>query len=134
MTEKQNAKWLQVIAKVCYWEDSTVNGMNDDVDNPIIPCRSGDYWTPRIDIQTGQIQDWTHGVFAEVCYKVCDEGTYTLLDEKNQVIDSVEGYVISSMCPEGGGYGDYIIMDIDENGVIKNWAFNPDDFNSENLK
>ena len=32
------------------------------------------------------------------------------------------------MCPEGGGYGDYIIMKIDENGVIRNWNVNIEDF------
>ena len=34
--------------------------------------------------------------------------------------------------PEGRGYGDYIIMNIDENGKIANWKFNPEDFTPKN--
>ena len=34
----------------------------------------------------------------------------------------------STLSPKEPGYGDYIIMDIDENGIIQDWDFNIDDF------
>ena len=37
------------------------------------------------------------------------------------VIESYDGYVPKVMCPVDEGYGDYIIMDIDENGFIQDW-------------
>lgn len=37
------------------------------------------------------------------------------------VIKSYDGYVPEVMCPKDNGYGDYIIMDIDENGFIQGW-------------
>jgi len=35
------------------------------------------------------------------------------------------------MCPEGEGFGDYIKMVIDENGKIKNWKPDFEDFTKE---
>jgi len=113
-------KYLQVEAYVRYWEDSVVNG-EEDVTGSLIPCREGDAWKPLIDIENGVILNWVIGKTADIHYKVCDEGTYTLLDECKNAIISKEGYVPKIMCPKREGYGDYIIMDIDENGQISDW-------------
>lgn len=43
--------------------------------------------------------------------------------EAMMVIDG-DGYVPDFLCPKSEGYGDYIIMDIDSNGFIKNWDMN----------
>ncbi len=45
---------------------------------------------------------------------------------------SIDGYVPETMCPVGNGYGDYIIMNVFEDGTIENWNFNIDDFTEEN--
>lgn len=112
-------KYLQVEVQVRYWEDSIFNGEYDV--NGQIPCREGDLWKPLIDIEYGIILNWVIGKTAQIHYKVCDGGVYTLLDsDKNKVI-SKEGYVPKIMCPKDSGYGDYIIMDIDENGKIADW-------------
>ncbi len=36
-------------------------------------------------------------------------------------VKEVNGYVPSIMCPEGNGYGDYVIMKVDAEGRIANW-------------
>lgn len=122
-----DAKILKVNANVRYWEDSSVNGV-DDEDGKLIPFRKGDSWCPIIDIDDGSIVDWPKGTTANIHYKVCDDGVYTLVDEYDEEITSVEDYVPSIMCPCGDGYGDYIIMVIDGDGKIENWKVNLEEF------
>lgn len=113
---------LNVLAKVRYWDDTDINGEKDTVDGDNIPCKKGDYWCPEIELSTGKILNWENGVSAEVHYKVCDCFTGHLLDSNEKIIASIENdYVPSIMCPKDAGYGDYIIMDIDEKGFIQNW-------------
>lgn len=61
------------------------------------------------------------GFTADVHYKVCDDFQCDILDKDMDVIESYDGYVPKVMCPVDEGYGDYIIMDIDENGFIQDW-------------
>lgn len=125
--ETFNATHLLARVGTRYWEDATVNGI-EDVDGDLIPCRDGDYWCPKINIETGQIENWKQGTTADIHYKSCDDNEFQLLDENGHLIKQIEGYVISTMCPEENGYGDYVIMKIDENGFIQNWVFYPNDF------
>lgn len=62
-----------------------------------------------------------NGFNADVHYKVCDDFQCDILDKDMDVIESYDGYVPKVMCPKDNGYGDYIIMDIDENGFIQGW-------------
>ena len=62
---------LRVSAGVRYWEDASVNGV-EDTDGTLIPFRKGDLWCPIIDLETGQIYDWPAGANAYIHYKVCD--------------------------------------------------------------
>ena len=113
---------LEVKANVRYWEDSEFNGENDTEDGELVPCKIGSLWCPIIDIDNGIITNWKQGVKAEIHYKVVDEGSYYLKDSEGKVISSMENeYVPNILCPKESGYGDYIIMDIDENGKISNW-------------
>lgn len=118
---------LEVEAGVRYWEDSEVNGVTDD-DGELIPCRKGDMWCPIINVNTGQILNWKQGTTANIHYKVCDDGTYTLKDKEGTVISSIDGYVPDIMCPVGNGFGDYIIMNVNEEGYINNWNVSFDEF------
>lgn len=120
ITKEFDVKFLQVEAGARYWEDGTINGI-DDVNGDLTPCREGDYWKPLIEIDSGKILNWKQGTKAELHYKVVDDGTYVLLDENKKIIKEIDGYVPDIMCPEGEGYGDYIIMNIDENGIIAKW-------------
>jgi hypothetical protein len=125
-----NIKYLHVSAGARYWEDAEVNGVEDET-GELIPCRNGDYWEPIIDVDTGIIINWTQGVKAKIHYKCCDDGTYTLMDADNNPVIAKEGYVPDCLCPEEAGYGDYIIMDIDEQGRIVGWVAEFDDFTEE---
>ena len=111
---------IKVSAQVRYWEDGRVAG-SDDVDGTLIPLRSGDCWEPSIDLDTGRIRDWPSGVQADVHYKVCDAGVYTLLDAEGNTLATRSGYVPDLMSPGGEGYGDYIIMKIGQDGLIAKW-------------
>lgn len=112
-------KTVHVEAHVRYWEDATINGVVDE-DGTLTPCRKGELWCPVIDIDTGVITNWTKGVTASVHFKVCDAGSYFLKDAEGKIVLSIEGdYVPNKLIP--GSYGDYIIMQIDENGKIANW-------------
>lgn len=127
VTKEFDVKFLGVSAGVRYWEDATVNGVEDE-EGELMPFINGEYWEPIIDVEKGIILDWPKGMTADIHYKVCDDGRYTLLDEKHDLIASVDGYVIDMLCPEGGGYGDYIIMHVDGDGNIKDFEANFDDF------
>lgn len=125
-----DAKFLQVEAGVRYWEDAEVNGI-EDTEGELIPCRVGDDWQPLIELETGKILNWEIGKSAKVHYKVCDDGQYILQDAYREPIKTVDGYVISDLAIGESGYGDYIIMDIDENGMIENWRPSLRDFMEE---
>jgi len=124
-------KTLIVHAGVRYWEDADVNGVEDENGN-LIPCRVGDDWKPIIDIDSGIIKNWKQGVKADIHYKVCDECGWDLLDENGNILLRAEdGYVPDTLCPAESGHGDYIIMNVDENGQIADWEFNVEDFRQE---
>ena len=125
-------------AGVRYWQDAYINGNRDiDCDEtvgcPNMPCaeyteghhrllRANDWrWRPLIDIETGKIVNWEKGTTANVHYKVCDDFQCDILDADKDVIESYNGYVPNIMSPKENGYGDYIIMDINENGFIQGW-------------
>lgn len=117
---------VKVVAHVRYWEDGEINGVDDDPGNPKMPCvtgiydGSGWYWCPLIDVETGRIINWEKGVEASIHYKVCDECGLTIMKGVNVLYED-EDYVPEFLCPKEEGYGDYIIMDIDGEGFIKDW-------------
>lgn len=123
-----NIVTLKVAAGVRYWEDAEIDSVPDE-DGTATPCRQGELWCPLITFDTGVITNWTIGVKADIHFKVCDSGSYYLIDENGEIVLSIEGdYVPACMCPGGSGYGDYIIMQIDENGVIDGWCPDLDGF------
>jgi hypothetical protein len=120
-------KYLFAKCGARYWEDATVNEC-EDTEGTLIPFRNGDYWEPLIELETGVIRNWPKGTTADIHYKVCDDGEYTLLNEDYEHIKTIEGYVPDIMCPEGDGYGDYVKMRIDQDGKIQNWKPNLEAF------
>lgn len=122
-------KTLKVKAGVRYWEDATINGIEDTENGDNIPCKVGDMWCPEINIETGKILNWIPGIKANIHYKVCDSLGYEIIDDNDEILLSADdGYVPSTLSPAGNGYGDYIKMKIDEFGNIKGWEFNIDNF------
>lgn len=75
--------------------------------------------------------NWEKGKSADIHYKVCDGGIYKLIDTEGNTILEKDGYVPGILSPGGSGYGDYIIMSVDENGGIDNWQFDIEDFIEE---
>lgn len=126
-----NVRYLKVSVKVRYLEDSTINGVEDSELGELVPCKEGDEWKPIIGVDSGWIINWEQGKKADIHYKVCDEGTYELIDENNESIIKIDGYVPKCMCPASQGYGDYIIMNINEDGFIKDWKPKFDDFSTD---
>jgi len=125
--KKVEVKTLIVSAQVRYWEDTEING-KEDTDGTLVPCRKGENWEPVIDIETGIITNWEAGKTASVHYKICDAGIYQIADSSGVIVKEINGYVPEILCPEGDGYGDYIIMKIDENGKINKWTIDLSDF------
>lgn len=117
-------KTLHVEAGVRYWEDASVNGVEDTENGNNIPCKRGSLWAPIINLDTGIITNWEEGKTASIHYKICDAGSYHIHDVDGNAVLSIENdYVPNMLSPGGDGYGDYIIMDIDKSGKIANWKF-----------
>lgn len=114
--------FIEVRAEVRYWEDATVNDV-EDTDGTMIPCRAGNLWAPIIRLEDGQIMEWPQGIHADVHYKVCDQGEYWLLDANGTRIAKWRGHYVpdSFLCHGDRGYGDYIILQIEDTGRIQQW-------------
>lgn len=117
-----NAKWLFVKASVRYWEDAVVNGVTD-TDGRRIPLRVGNDWLVVIELATGRISQWPKGTKAIIKYKVCDEGQYWLGDAGGSTIAKWKGYYVPGtfLCHGGRGHGDYIILNVNGDGMIEAW-------------
>lgn len=133
------SKILKISAGVRYYEDATINGV-DDISyeeqkqgiQPRVPCVVEDLnekniedkwkWCPEIDAETGVVLNWTKGVKANIHYKVCDECEIEYFVDGEFVCDN-DGYFYCPdfLCPDDEGYGDYIIMTINEEGQIADW-------------
>lgn len=123
---------IKVKAQIRYWEDTKVNGIDDTENGDNIPCKDGELWCPIIDAGTGIIENWEIGKTAKVHYKVSDCCGWELLDKNGAVIQSQDdGYVPETLCSAERGYGDYIIMNINENGLIDKWYFDINDFQED---
>lgn len=108
-------KYVKVQVAVRYEEEDIPNDF---------PLRSGDMWNAIIDIDNGIVMDWPKGEKGNLEMKICDKGSYYLLDENYDTILSIEeDYVPNKLLP--GSYGDYLKLHIGENGVISNWYSKP---------
>lgn len=113
---------IDVTAEVRYWEDASVNGVEDE-DGTLIPFRRDANWCPRIRLRDGVIESWPQGMTADIHYKVCDQGTYRLSDADGRVVAKYRSdYVPDAfLCHGDRGYGDYIILVVGADGKIANW-------------
>lgn len=116
-TVTENVQYLMCDLGVRYWEDGEVNGV-EDTDGSLIPLKEGDRWKIKIDISNGRILNWKEGTTAKVHYKVCDDGRYDLLNDGHDYIWGYAGYVPDCL----GSMGDYVVLEIDENGFIKDFV------------
>lgn len=122
MAAYENAVFLDVEARVRYWEDASVNGV-DDEDGSRIPGKVGAEWRAMINLADGRIEHWPAGTVAKIHYKVCDEGEYWLADaDGNRLAKYRSDYVPNEfLCHGGNGFGDYIILTVGEDGQIADY-------------
>ena len=81
-----------------------------------------DRWIAIIHIESGHIINWPANKKGRIHLKVCDEGSYYLLDTDFQVISSIKNqYVPNQLIPPRDGFGDMVCLDINEKGDITNW-------------
>lgn len=111
---------IRVQAFVRYFEDAEINGVPDE-GGKLMPFSDGDCWRPIIELETGIVKGWPIGTKADIHYKVCDGFNFEVYKDGKLIAGQQDDYVPSFMCPAEEGYGDYIIMQIDENGVIQDW-------------
>jgi hypothetical protein len=80
-------------------------------------------WEPSIEVDTGRIMNWKPGVTASIHLYVVDRCFVHLHDYDNDRHWATDGewYVPEFLYPKKNGYGDFINMDIDGNGYIKDW-------------
>ncbi len=126
-----NAQVLEIDANV-YPEDAEVNGVReheplesenpDDVEYKMPGiCKEKTtwgtewHWKVKIDISTGKILDWPQGTTAKTWYKTSDCCGLKYLGKSQE--DYVPGFleIYDSDC------GDYIYIEILEDGTIKDW-------------
>jgi len=129
----ENSRYLKVEANVRYWDDAIINDEQFE-SGETVPFKNGEVWTPTIDLKNGEVIDWPNGTTASFHFKICDAGTYYLLnDEKEVVASRHNNYVPSGLCHGDRGYGDYIIFNVDGNGNIEGYEnhVNADDWTPE---
>lgn len=120
--EEKNCKYVLCSIGVRYWEDAIVNGVEDTTQGDNIPCKEDDYWNIKIDIDTGIIQGWDNTKEAKTHYKSCDDNVIEFLDDEGNSIAQDDNYVPDFLeCTGENGYGDYVLLDIEKSGHIKNW-------------
>ena len=91
------------------------------------PLVSKGMWSGIVDLKTHKLLNWKpeYGdLYLQA--KICDSGTYFLLDKDKKVICKIAGYVPNDLIPDPDDCGDYIRLRINSDGTIENWPENPD--------
>ena len=112
---------IRASMKVAFWYDATVNGVPEHLDAPVMPFLEADIWTIEIDVWKGRIIGWPQGTTATVDYKVRDQGCYEFLTADGVLLHHLTGYVPAFLSPLTEGFGDYVNLEIDEDGFIAGW-------------
>ncbi len=124
---KETAHYLMVYfpydEELCSYTDSWIGELDDNK----YPLVSKGMWSGIINLKTHTLMNWKpeYG-YLYLQAKVCDSGTYFLLDKDKKVISKLAGYVPNGLIPDVDGCGDYIRLRINNNGVIENWPEKPD--------
>lgn len=81
-----------------------------------------------IDLKTGKVENWNYEEgYLRMWAKVCDSGTYTLLDAEKKPLWQIRGYVPNSILPPyEKGFGDYLELAVNHDGTICEWRENLD--------
>lgn len=91
------------------------------------PLVSKGIWSGIINLKTHKLLNWKPeygSLYLQA--KVCDSGTYFLLDKDKKTICKIADNVPNGLIPEVDDCGDYIRLRINEDGTIENWLEEPD--------
>ena len=91
------------------------------------PLVSKGIWSGIINLKSHKLLNWKQeygNLYLQA--KVCDSGTYFLLDKDKKVICKIADYVPNGLIPEADDCGDYIRLRINYDGTIENWSNKPD--------
>lgn len=81
----------------------------------------------KVDLFERKVIDWDYNDYLRMWAKVCDSGTYTLLDADMNPLWQINGYVPNAMIPPyGDGFGDYLELAIEHDGSLPHWQSVPD--------
>ena len=106
----------------CGKQYTNISNLVNDYPSLFISKDKDYYLRLQIDIDTKKVVNWPKDCpldFYDI--KIVDEGEYTLLDDKEEVIVKYQGYVPE--CIGEGGYGDYLEFEIDRDCNIPEWKF-----------
>ncbi|MBQ9204436.1 MAG: hypothetical protein IJ155_09375 [Prevotella sp.] len=80
-----------------------------------------------IDLKERKVVGWNNeDGYLRLWAKVCDAGTYTLMDAEKKPLCQVCGYVPNKLIPPlEKGFGDYIELAIEADGTVNGWATTP---------
>ena len=80
-----------------------------------------------INLSDSKICDWNEVIGYRIWAKVCNSGTYILLDENKEPLLQIAGYVPEGVIPPlDHCWGDYVEFCISDDGTVTNWPENPD--------
>ena len=81
-----------------------------------------------IDLKERKVVGWNYeDGYLRLWAKVCDAGTYTLMDAEKKPLCQVCGYVPNKLIPPlEKGFGDYIELAIEADGTVNGWPTTPD--------
>lgn len=110
---------IHVSMPIYHPEDAEVNGVEENEDSPRRPFLTKKdgvfYWNVSIDVENGKILDWPSKTTLKTWDKVVDELTV----ECNR--KTYEDYVPDFLSIWDRGYGDYVYIEVLEDGTIKDW-------------
>ena len=80
-----------------------------------------------VNIADTKVCDWNYNSLFRLRAKICDSGTYVLLDKDMNPILQIAGYVPDEVIPpQEHSWGDYVEFNISSDGKIMNWPKEPD--------
>lgn len=123
-----NARYLEIIFP---WDEDLCSFQPDiDLESDDIPYVSNGYWHGIIDLKEHRLYDsqdmgWPYVLDA----KVCDAGSYFILDENKKPLYIYRGYV-PKLPFDNKSWGDYIHLVVRDGGHIEEWEgdFDFEDF------
>ena len=109
--------------EMCIYTDTWMDELYENE----YPLVSKGIWSGIINLKTHKLLNWKleyGSLYLQA--KVCDSGTYFLLDKDKKTICKIADYVPNGLIPEVDDCGDYIRLRINEDDTVENWFEEPD--------